>query len=158
MDFIGEDEKNVLVLLTGDKYPRLNVAFDMKLKTKGSEKEEIIVHEFIGVKGFKARGKRVSVHAVKKVEFLEPMEVGGQSSEDGEQKTEDGEWRMEDEEVKTEDGGQKAENRGPKTEDGIQKVKASRKKKDVEVQKPELEEEQKKKEEEGDAVQMELPL
>lgn len=74
VDFIGEEEKNRLVLLTGDKYPRLTVAFDMKLKARGAEKEEITVHEFIGVKGFKAKGKRISLHAVKKVEFLEPLE------------------------------------------------------------------------------------
>jgi hypothetical protein len=62
-------------LLSGDKYPRLDVGFDMKLKTKGTEKEEIIVHEFIGVKGFKAKGKRISSHAVKKIEFLEPLQI-----------------------------------------------------------------------------------
>jgi len=75
MDFIGEEEKNRLVLLTGDKYPRVDIAFDMKVKTKGAEKEEITINEFIGVKGFKAKGKRISLHAVKKIEFLEPLQT-----------------------------------------------------------------------------------
>ena len=73
VDFTGEEEKNNLVLLTGEQYPRLNVTFDMKLKTRGNEKEEIDVELFIGVKGIKAKGKRISTHAVKRVELLEPI-------------------------------------------------------------------------------------
>ncbi|MCX6243719.1 MAG: DNA gyrase/topoisomerase IV subunit A [Bacteroidetes bacterium] len=101
MDFVGEEEKNRLVLLSCDKYPKLQVLFDMKQKTKGAEKEEILVHEFIGVKGFKAKGKRITVHPVKKVELLEPLvveepivvdftEIGGLKTEDGELMMEEG--------------------------------------------------------------------
>ena len=112
MDFIGEEEKNRLVLLTGDKYPRIDVAFDMKVKTKGAEKEEITVHEFIGVKGFKAKGKRISLHAVKKIEFLEPLQIEEPlavlSVEDGGRRSEDGGRKMEDGERRSEDGGLKS--------------------------------------------------
>jgi topoisomerase-4 subunit A len=147
MDFIGEEEKNRLVLLTGDKYPRIDVAFDMKVKTKGAEKEEITVHEFIGVKGFKAKGKRISHHAVKKIEFLEPIqieepvpiipiengelrmedgerrsEVGGLKSEEGRMKNEDGRMKNEERKVKNEKGKVKDEDGGRKKEDGNVKI------------------------------------
>ena len=73
INFTGEDEQNRLVLFSGDKYPRIVVFFDMKVKTKGAEHEEITVHEFIGVKGFRAKGKRISSHAVKRIESMEPL-------------------------------------------------------------------------------------
>jgi len=62
-----------LILFSADRHPRIELLFDMKLKTKGDEQEEIIVHEFIGVKGLKAKGKRLSLHAIKKLTWLEPM-------------------------------------------------------------------------------------
>ena len=40
-----------------------------KLKTE----EDIVVDEFIAVKGFKARGKRLSIYEVESVEWLEPI-------------------------------------------------------------------------------------
>jgi topoisomerase-4 subunit A len=47
----------------------------MKQKSKGAEQEEIILHEFIGVKSYKAKGKRLTTHPVKKVGFLEPLTI-----------------------------------------------------------------------------------
>ena len=47
--------------------------FDMKLKTRGAEQEEIIAAEFIGVKGIKAKGKRMTIHPVKKISLLETV-------------------------------------------------------------------------------------
>jgi topoisomerase-4 subunit A len=73
VEFIEHPDK--LVLYSTDTAPRLEIHFDMKIKTKGNESEEITVHEFIGVKGFKAKGKRLSLHAVKKVAWLESVEV-----------------------------------------------------------------------------------
>lgn len=75
VDFIGEDEKNRLVLLTGEKHPRVMLLFDMKQKQKGTDCEEIVVTDFIGVKGFKAKGKRLTVYPLKKLEWLEPLHV-----------------------------------------------------------------------------------
>jgi topoisomerase-4 subunit A len=75
VDFIGDEEKNKLAELIKDKYPRIEVQFDMKIKTKGNETEEINVHEFIGVKSFKAKGKRMTVHPVKKISVLEPLQI-----------------------------------------------------------------------------------
>ena len=75
VDFIGDEDKNKLVELLKDKYPRIEVQFDMKIKTKGNETEEIIIHEFIGVKSIKAKGKRMTIHPVKKISMLEPLQI-----------------------------------------------------------------------------------
>lgn len=40
---------------------------------KQKNEEEIAVHEFIGVKGIKAKGKRLSNYEVEKTEWLEPL-------------------------------------------------------------------------------------
>lgn len=71
IDFIGEEEKNRLVLLTYDPFSQIELVYDMKVKTKGNESEVIDVHEFIGVKSYKAKGKRLTVHPVKKLNLLE---------------------------------------------------------------------------------------
>ena len=75
IDFIGEEEKNKLILLTDDHYPHLEIFYDMKQKARGADKEEILVNEFIGIKGVKAKGKRLTLYAVKKIGLLEPIQV-----------------------------------------------------------------------------------
>jgi topoisomerase IV subunit A len=75
VDFIGDDDKNRLVLISSDQFPLIEVQFDMKLKTKGTEQEEIKAHEFIGVKSLKAKGKRLTIHPVKKINLLEPLKT-----------------------------------------------------------------------------------
>jgi topoisomerase IV subunit A len=42
-------------------------------KHQGRDPEEIDAESFIGVKGFKAKGKRLSNHEIKKVEELDPV-------------------------------------------------------------------------------------
>ncbi len=172
MDFIGEEEKNKLVLLTGDKYPRLDVTFDMKLKTKGAEKEEITIHEFIGVKGFKAKGKRISAHAVKKVELLEPIQPESVRQETIVPEEDAG---IPEEEVKIKNEELKIKNKEDKTkkkdvEAKVEKVDVKKEKDELKVEKVEVKKEKRKakseedpnedknKEDTGDALQMELPL
>ena len=67
------EEKDKLILFSFDQFPVLLLQFDMKQKTKGDEQENLTVHEFIGVKGFKAKGKRLSLHPLKKIAWLEPI-------------------------------------------------------------------------------------
>lgn len=71
VEFVESPDR--LVYLSGDNRPRLGILYDMKVKTKGVEQEEIDIAEFIGVKGVKAKGKRLTVHAVRKVTMLEPL-------------------------------------------------------------------------------------
>ncbi|MDP1621742.1 MAG: DNA gyrase/topoisomerase IV subunit A [Bacteroidales bacterium] len=80
IDFIEAPDR--LILFSSDPRPRLDIHFDMKQKTKGSDQEEIVAHEFIGVKGHKAKGKRLSLHPVRKLGWLEPLAVDEQVPED----------------------------------------------------------------------------
>ncbi len=67
---LGENPKNQLILITDQVYPRLLVTFGGADSFR--EPMEIDAEQFIGVKGFKAKGKRVSNWNVEKVEELEP--------------------------------------------------------------------------------------
>ncbi|MGE0078994.1 MAG: DNA gyrase/topoisomerase IV subunit A [Bacteroidales bacterium] len=70
--FITEDNKSYLVSLNGDLYPCLEVKFGGKHSSR--EKESVDVDAFIAVKGYRAKGKRLSTYDIKKVEFVEPLE------------------------------------------------------------------------------------
>jgi len=67
------EEKDKLILFSADPEPVLNILFDMKLKTKGAEQEMIDLKEFIGVKGYKAKGRRLTTYPVKKLTWQEPV-------------------------------------------------------------------------------------
>lgn len=69
--FIGENEKSKLVYLLTDTYPRIKIEFGGKNKNK--EAQEILLPDFIGVKSYKARGKRLTNAEVKKIHSLEPL-------------------------------------------------------------------------------------
>ena len=58
--------------LNMDFYPRLRIVFDSKANKKECEDQEVDVTGFIGVKGFKAKGKRLSNYYIKRVEFIDP--------------------------------------------------------------------------------------
>ncbi len=70
--FIGDDPGNKLLLVTTDEYPRLMVSFPESERRQKTE-EEISVEDFIAVKSFRARGKRLAYTEVKSVHFLEPV-------------------------------------------------------------------------------------
>ncbi|MCF2593219.1 DNA gyrase/topoisomerase IV subunit A [Bacteroides caecigallinarum] len=70
-NFLGENKQNELLLLTSETYPRVNVVFG----GHDSFREPLIVdaEEFVGVKSFKAKGKRLTTFSVDKIEELEPI-------------------------------------------------------------------------------------
>lgn len=72
MLFISEADGSQLVLVQTDTFPRLELKF-AKDKGKERENEEVDVNEFIAVKGFKAKGKRLSQYKITKVIELEPL-------------------------------------------------------------------------------------
>lgn len=72
MLFISEAEGSQLILVQMDTFPRLELKF-AKEKGKERENEEVDVNEFIAVKGFKAKGKRLSQYTIKEVIELEPL-------------------------------------------------------------------------------------
>ena len=69
--FIGDDPNNKLISVTWVTYPRLEIEFG---GDKNNRENEIIeVAEFIGVKSYKAKGKRLSGYAVSNIKELEPI-------------------------------------------------------------------------------------
>ena len=78
-NFLGENPKSRLMLLTDEPYPRIAVRFGGADSFR--EPLEIDAEEFVGVKGFKARGKRVSNYLVAEVEELEPIRFPTQERE-----------------------------------------------------------------------------
>ncbi len=69
--FLGENKENRLILLTCQVYPRLQVTFGGKDSFR--DPLEIDVDEFIGVKSFKAKGKRITTYEVGEITELEPL-------------------------------------------------------------------------------------
>ena len=69
--FIGEELNNKLISVTWVTYPRLEIEFG---GDKNNRENEIVeVAEFIGVKSYKAKGKRLSSYEVKDIHELEPI-------------------------------------------------------------------------------------
>ena len=70
-NFLGENKQNELLLITSETYPRINVVFG----GHDSFREPMVVDagEFVGVKSFKAKGKRLTTFAIDKIEELEPI-------------------------------------------------------------------------------------
>ena len=68
---LGENARNQLVLLTDQVYPRILVT--MGGADAMRPEMEIDAEQFIAVKGFKAKGKRITTFDVAKVEELEPL-------------------------------------------------------------------------------------
>ena len=69
-NFLGENPENKMLILTDVAFPRLLVT--MGGNDSFREPIEVDAEEFISVKSFKARGKRVTTNNVAKVEELEP--------------------------------------------------------------------------------------
>ena len=68
--FVGENPDSKLVLLTDDVYPRIDVVYGGADSARGHE--EIDCEQFVGVKGFKAKGKRITTYNVDHIDELEP--------------------------------------------------------------------------------------
>ncbi len=71
--FIGDHPDSRLIRITEVEYPRLELKFGGKNRDR--DPEIIEVAEFIGVKSYRARGKRLSNYEVKVVEELDPEQT-----------------------------------------------------------------------------------
>ncbi len=71
LSFIGDNPDSRLISLTEFDYPRFELRFGGKNKER--DPEIIEVADFIGVKSFRARGKRMSTYEVSVVKELEPL-------------------------------------------------------------------------------------
>lgn len=70
-NFLGENPKSRLMILTDERFPRMEVVFG----GHDAFREPLVIdaEEFIGVKGFKARGKRLSTFDIETINELEPV-------------------------------------------------------------------------------------
>lgn len=93
-NYIGENPDSKLVFLTDVVYPRLLVTFGGNDATRPAQ--EIDVEEFIAVKGFKAKGKRITTWEVDKIEELEPTRFPEPSADERDNDSEEEGERQED--------------------------------------------------------------
>ena len=70
LNYLGENKQNELILLSDVVYPRIQVTFGGADKFR--EPLEVDVEEFIGIKSYKAKGKRITTFAVESIVELEP--------------------------------------------------------------------------------------
>ena len=78
-NYLGENKNNRLILLTDEYYPRLEVIFGGHDNFR--DPLNIDADEFIAVKGFKAKGKRITTYAVETINELEPTRFPEPSQE-----------------------------------------------------------------------------
>ena len=71
LSLIGENAKSELLILSDIAYPRMLVTYGGAESFR--EPLEIDAEQFIGVKSFKAKGKRITTLTIEKVEELEPL-------------------------------------------------------------------------------------
>jgi topoisomerase IV subunit A len=69
--FINEHPESKLISLTEVEYPRFEIHFGGKHKSR--DNEIIEVAEFIGVKSYKAKGKRLTSYMVDNIQEIEPI-------------------------------------------------------------------------------------
>ena len=86
-NFVGENANSKLVILTDVPFPRIKVTYGGHDATRPAE--EIDAEQFIGQKGFKAKGKRISTWQIGKIEELEPIHFPEPEVQDAEEEVEE---------------------------------------------------------------------
>ena len=103
-NFLGENANSQLIILTDTVYPLIKVVFGGNDAYR--EPMEIDAEQFIAVKGFKAKGKRISTWSIGSIEELEPQRFPEpEETEEAEEteETEEGEITDEGDEPETSD-------------------------------------------------------
>ena len=80
-NWLSDNPASKLILLTDTAYPLIKVTYGGVDEFRGTE--EIDAEQFIAVKGFKAKGKRLSTYQIENIEELEPVRFP-EKSEDSE--------------------------------------------------------------------------
>ncbi|AEV34318.1 DNA gyrase/topoisomerase IV subunit A [Owenweeksia hongkongensis] len=99
--FISESDGSYLEAVFSDWYPRVELVFK-KIKGKQKENEEIVLSDFISVKGMKAQGNQLTRDEVKDILRLEPLPL----VQEAEKEEEAGEDSSEDQESSIDNSGQ----------------------------------------------------
>jgi len=98
--YLGENPESQLILLTDTPYPHLLVT--MGGADDFREPLDIEADDFIGIKSFKAKGKRITTCNVAKIEELEPTRWPEVDNTEGTEETEDTENNPDDEQSQEE--------------------------------------------------------
>lgn len=98
--YLGENPESQLILLTDTPYPHLLVT--MGGADDFREPLDIEADDFIGIKSFKAKGKRITTCNVAKIEELEPTRWPEVDNTEGTEETEDIEDNPDDEQSQEE--------------------------------------------------------
>ena len=86
LNFLGDNPASRLVLLTDQVYPRICLVYGGADAFR--DPMVVDVEEYIAVKGFKAKGKRLTTCAVERVEELEPTRFPEPEPEEQDEETE----------------------------------------------------------------------
>ena len=86
-NFIGDNPNSKMVLLTDVAFPRIQITYGGADVSRGTE--EVDAEQFVGVKGFKAKGKRLTTWTVDKIEELEPSRFPEKEKEEDENSEDD---------------------------------------------------------------------
>ena len=86
-NFIGDNPNSKMVLLTDVAFPRIQITYGGADASRGTE--EVDAEQFVGVKGFKAKGKRLTTWTVDKIEELEPTRFPEKEKEEDENSEDD---------------------------------------------------------------------
>ena len=86
-NFVGENVNSRLVILTDVPFPRIKVTYGGHDAARSPE--EIDAEQFIGQKGFKAKGKRISTWQIGTIEELEPVRFPEPEVQDDEEDVEE---------------------------------------------------------------------
>jgi len=79
--FITEHADSFLEYVTTDGKPVVEVVFSKNKSGKKRANEKIELESFIGIKGFKASGNRVSQHKIKNIDILDSLEEDSEEEE-----------------------------------------------------------------------------
>ena len=86
-NFVGENANSRLVILTDVPFPRIKVTYGGHDAARSPE--DIDAEQFIGQKGFKAKGKRISTWQIGTIEELEPVRFPEPEVQDDEDEVEE---------------------------------------------------------------------
>ena len=85
--YLGENPNSKEILLTDQVYPRILVTYGGADEFRGTE--EVDVEQFIAVKGYKAKGKRLTTYQIASITELEPTRLPDPPKEDEADETEE---------------------------------------------------------------------
>jgi len=71
VSFISEHPKSYLEIASTDWKPRVNLQFDGRANKR--DDEEVLLEEFIAIKGMKALGNRLTTYKLKSIDVLDPI-------------------------------------------------------------------------------------